>query len=144
MVVSEYPRSGGTWLCYILSYSLNIPMTDLDQDRPVPGDPLRRALVSGRCDHRKFPRFERVAKTHQDIREAGKRDETSILLVRDGRDVMVSYFLYQKSISGEDSLVSTLKKIYRGESSLFLSFLIDNVRGWVSHTKKIWVSATAL
>lgn len=108
-------------------------MTDLDQDRPVPGDPLRRALVSGKWEHRTIEQFGRVAKTHQDIYSVRENDERSILLVRDGRDVMVSYFIYQNKTSSKVQLLNNLKKLVGGKREKLLRFMEANIHEWVNY-----------
>ena len=95
MILAEYPRSGGTWTAYLLSYCLNIPMVDLDSPTPKPSDPLRRELVSGKWQHFSHKDLIRIAKTHKlpsDINYLPQ--EKKILLLRDGRDVILSYFFY--------------------------------------------------
>ena len=95
MILAEYPRSGGTWTSYLLSYCLNLPLVDLDSSTPKPSDPLRRELVSGKWQHFSHKDFIRIAKTHNlpsDINYLPQ--EKKILLLRDGRDVIISYFFY--------------------------------------------------
>jgi hypothetical protein len=106
MILAEYPRSGGTWTSFLLSYCLNVPMIDLDSDTPKPADPLRRELVLGKWQHQKFHQVHRIAKTHK-ILESIKLlpSEKKILLVRDGRDTLTSYYFYQNSFKARKKKV---------------------------------------
>jgi hypothetical protein len=98
MILAEYPRSGGTWTSYLLSYCLNVPMLDLDSSTPKPSDPLKRELVLGKWQHRKFSEVTRIAKTHKLPQHIETLPlEKKILLVRDGRDCMVSYYFFKKN-----------------------------------------------
>ncbi len=69
IVVNEYPRSGGNWLCRILSDLLNIPF------KPHKFFPPNSHIVHGHFSYN--PDMKNV-----------------ILMIRDGRDIMVSYYYY--------------------------------------------------
>lgn len=68
-VVTEYPKSGGTWLSQLLSSSLDVPY------------PRNR-----------LPMFESSV-IHGCFLGSGKNNKT-IVLNRDGRDIMVSFYYY--------------------------------------------------
>lgn len=69
LVLTEYPKSGGTWMCEMLSEYLGVPYP---RNR-LP--PWRRCIL------------------HGVYREVGSRNDT-IVVWRDGRDVMVSYYFH--------------------------------------------------
>ena len=69
VVLTEYPRSGGTWVGQMIAEYLGIP----NPRRRLP--PRRRCLVHGH--------YLRVA-----------RPNDTVVVWRDGRDVMVSYYYY--------------------------------------------------
>ena len=69
IVLTEYPRSGGTWLAQMLTEYLGVPNT---RNR-LP--PRRRCLIHGH--------YLRVAPVHD-----------TVVVWRDGRDAMVSYYYY--------------------------------------------------
>ena len=86
MLVAAYPRSGSTWLCHLLSECLDAPeYRDLkENDMPE-------------------PRLERpegvtwIKRTHVDDPNGAPEDmdRKTLYLLRDGRDVVVSYYFYQ-------------------------------------------------
>ena len=71
-VLTEYPRSGGTWVCQMIAEYLGIANT---RNR-LP--PRRRCVIHGH-----YPRIPRMVRAN-DI----------VVMWRDGRDVMVSFYYY--------------------------------------------------
>lgn len=69
VVLTEYPKSGGTWLCQMIAEYLGIPHP---RNRPPP---RRRCVVQGH---------------YFDVSHCND----TIVMWRDGRDVMVSYYYY--------------------------------------------------
>ncbi len=69
VVLTEYPKSGGTWVCQMIADYLNLPDT---RDR-LP--PLQRCVIKGHYLH--------VSNAHD-----------TIVMWRDGRDVVVSHYYY--------------------------------------------------
>jgi len=51
MYVFGYPKSGNTWLCYLLAYCLNTEYDDLDEPDIHPGDEYQRSFVKGGLAH---------------------------------------------------------------------------------------------
>jgi hypothetical protein len=95
MYVVGYPRSGNTWLCYLLAYCLNAEYDDLDDPGVHPRSEAQRRYVKGGLGHASYQaQVGRVLKTHA-LHLSGQQREPVIYLARDGRDVMVSYFFYQ-------------------------------------------------
>lgn len=96
MYIVGYPRSGNTWLCYLLAYSLNSEFDDWDDPGVHPRTESQRRYVKGGLAHTSHqPRLGRVLKTH--ALDLGSNDgEPVVYLVRDGRDAMVSYYFYQQ------------------------------------------------
>ncbi len=88
--ISEFPKSGGTWLSNLLSDVLEIPF----------------------YQHRMIPISERgVFLSHYNKPPGNKR---TIILVRDGRDVMVSaYFHFIRPYASEENFVSDTVKYWR-------------------------------
>ncbi|MFC2023764.1 sulfotransferase domain-containing protein [Chloroflexota bacterium] len=146
MIVAEFPRSGGSWVTYLLSYILNIPMIDLDSKTPRPSDPLRRELLLGNWDRVKHSGQFRVAKTHKLPPSIDYLDrEKTVLLVRDGRDVMVSYFCYlhQTRWTLRRKGLLLMDSVLHGTDG-FQRFLSQHVPRWAKHVESHVVGADHL
>lgn len=100
----EYPKSGGTWVYKMVSYYLNIPVFSLlecKHGNPVAGeisDPemARREGCDGKNPFPGQKEFGFISQTHELPNNRLFRPENcSYYLVRDGRDVIVSYFFYE-------------------------------------------------
>jgi hypothetical protein len=121
MFVLGYPKSGNTWLSYLLAYCLNIEFDDFDSPGIHPRREFLRKLVKGGLPHTTHAeRLDRVLKTHK---LSMLRSRTPIVYaLRDGRDVMVSLYCNKKYFRGEQI----------GE---FDSFLKKYAQDWVHHLK---------
>jgi hypothetical protein len=95
MYVVGYPKSGNTWLCFLLAYCLNSEYDDFDAPGIHPRNEYQRQYVKGGLPHTSYQNLVgSVLKTHQ--LHLKKRDNYPLIyLVRDGRDVMVSYYFYR-------------------------------------------------
>ena len=96
MYVVGYPRSGNTWLCYLLAYTLNSEYDDRDDPGVHPRSGSQRRYVKGGLAHTSYQsRLGRVLKTHA-LDPSSHDGEPVVYLVRDGRDALVSYYFYQQ------------------------------------------------
>ena len=96
MLVVGYPKSGNTWFSYLLAYCLNVPYDNLMEPGVHPRDAYQRSLVKGGLPHRSFQEITPGVWTTHDLkvlREQKGKDFT-VYILRDGRDVMVSYYFY--------------------------------------------------
>jgi|SRR5581483_3787155 len=120
VVIASYPRSGSTWLTMMLAElvtaedlgfgALDELVPTVDRLRHSPGDRRNgRGLV--RTHERRRPEYRR-----------------SVYVVRDVRDVVVSYFHYRRWL-GE----------YRGDLErfvrMFLSGRVDSYGTWMAHVR---------
>jgi len=95
MYVVGYPKSGNTWFCYLLSYCLNAEFDDYDVPGVYPINESIRKCVNGKLKHKSYQgHLGKILKTHW-LKPLHKTNEPIIYLVRDGRDVMVSYYHYE-------------------------------------------------
>jgi hypothetical protein len=88
ILVAEFPRSGGTWLCQMLSYCSGIP----------------------------FPRNENLNSKQSSILHGHypfqKHFEKPVYILRDGRDVMVSaYFYFLLNTENPEYLIHKWRKL---------------------------------
>lgn len=98
MYVFGYPKSGNTWLCYLLAYCLNTEYDDLDEPDIHPSDEYQRSFVKGGLAHCSYEKsIGKVLKTHSLELIANADNPPVVYMVRDGRDVMVSYYFYKKA-----------------------------------------------
>ena len=96
MYVIGYPKSGNTWLCFLLAYCLNAEYDDLDAPGIHPTKAEQRRYVKGGLAHTSYQnKVGKILKTHQ--LEQTSSQEPLIYLVRDGRDVMVSYYFFKNN-----------------------------------------------
>jgi len=93
MLVVGYPKSGNTWFCYLLAYCLNAEYDDLDDPGVHPQSDYERQYVKGGLAHKSWQeQTGLILKTHR--KTVRPKGEPVVYLVRDGRDVLVSYFHY--------------------------------------------------
>jgi hypothetical protein len=106
IIVSEYPKSGGNWLVSMIGDALNIPKRDIYmQGKWHVFDASNHPWYLGKqCFD--FPELC-VIKSHE-IPESEllkKFDATYIHLVRDGRDVVVSKYFYEKDFCVQNGIL---------------------------------------
>lgn len=120
--VAGYPKSGNTWMQHLLSGLQYGIETQYLPDR------LAQILVPDVHQHRYFRRISDVTffKTHDLPKPQYRR---VIHLVRDGRDVMASYYAYNKNLGQS---VDLEKMIVEGEG-LYLSTWQEHARQWLEN-----------
>jgi len=139
MFVVGYPKSGNTWICYLLAYCLNAEYDDFDDPGVHPRSEYEREYVKGGLPHKSWQqRTGRVLKTHKK-KIAGEVTEPVVYLVRDGRDVIVSYFHYLQNFFPETfrrtvnrSGWRRLLRFLSGRDD-FAIFLRRFTREWTAH-----------
>lgn len=121
--VASYPRSGNTWLRFMLyeilvgesSSFVNIHQLVPDIGQQDAASPL---LAQG----------GRLIKTHEPYRREYKK---AIYLVRDARDVALSEFAYQKALGViPDDFEAYLQRFLRGQVNPFGSW-VEHVNSWM-------------
>jgi len=124
--VASYPRSGNTWLRFMLYEILvgeSSSFKNVHQLVPDVGQQDQALPV--------LPRSGRLIKTHEAYRSEYKK---AIYLVRDARDVALSEFAYQKALGlVPDDFERYLQRFLRGEVNPFGS--------WVAHANS-WMRAS--
>lgn len=122
-VVASYPKSGSTWLRFLLAHALTGEESDFDRVRttipPVGRHRRAPALLAG---------DGRVTRTHEPFDGPGSPGTRPLLihLVRDGRAVALSYLAHQRRYDqfdgGADDFVDA-----------FLAGTVDNYGPWHEH-----------
>jgi hypothetical protein len=125
----SYPKSGNTWLKFMLTHLLTGLEADFDHDS---------AVIAEVGDHRGAPGVlpggGRLIKSHEPYAGPTKRVyRKAIYLIRDGRDVAVSYYY---------TLIR--RGLYEGEFGpflrLFLGGAVDGYRPWHEHVES-WLDS---
>ena len=121
-----YPISGNSWTSYMLSYALNIRYDTADGVMTPQRRPLI-PLLSGTNPHRGGEKFDCILKNHASPTNVDLRPNDAIVyIVRDGRDVVNSYFHRVEKMWKLDE-----RRIRRIVSRL--SFLVPNrIRYWMA------------
>jgi Sulfotransferase domain len=125
----SYPKSGNTWLKFMLAHLLGGREADFDTDSTVIAD-----VGSHRATPRVLPGEGRLIKSHEPYAGPLKhRYRKAIYLIRDGRDVAVSYYY---------TLIR--RGLYEGEFGpflrLFLTGGVDGYGPWHRHVDA-WIQS---
>lgn len=123
LILSSYPRSGSTWIRFMLCNLISILEWDgrsvdfelLNETMPALGHSNLMEPWAVQC-------VPRVVKTHRRYSPVF-RNNLSVGIVRDPRDVMVSYYHYLKDRKGK----------YAGRFSDFIRDSKHGLRGWFNH-----------
>lgn len=131
VILASFPRSGSTWLRFILCNLLLLTEGDEPRgDGEVVDFPKLNATMPelGVSDLRKpwpFSLLPRIVKTHRPYLPLG-RAERSILVLRDPRDVMVSCYAYEMGMT---------EPRFRGSFREFLRHRRFGLEAWFRHTR---------
>jgi len=115
--LASYPKSGNTWLKFMIS--------TLFVDKDIGFDEAEELLpfVGNHTEKRLLPDGRRVIKTHEPYRTEYKK---AIYIVRDGRDVAISYFHHHKR---EGTFAGNLEEFV----DAFLKGNVDGLPAWHKH-----------
>ena len=147
MYVIGYPKSGNTWLCFLLAYCLNTEYDDLDSPGIHPTDQYQRRYVKGGLAHTSYQNeIGQVLKTHRQDSEGLSSQEPLVYLLRDGRDVMVSYYFFLHTYINPRNLYVVKRWLFfkirnlfsssfkaDGKNQKFSAFLRKYTDEWVTH-----------
>ncbi|MEE8574732.1 MAG: sulfotransferase domain-containing protein [Thermodesulfobacteriota bacterium] len=137
MLVIGFPKSGNTWFCYLLAYCLNVPYDNLAEPGQHPRDTWQRKLVKGGLSHTSHAgSIKDVLSTHEVSALKDYAGEgATICLVRDGRDVMVSYYHYISNFLVEEQKRGGAGKTDTNEPPDFTSFIKERCGEWKEHVE---------
>ena len=128
IILSSYPKSGNTWLKFILSYlyakkNTNITFTNID--KIVPGVmPAWKYLLT------KKYLYPSVFKSHSIYNSSNNRYK-NIYIIRDPRDVYISYYYF---LGGAKNLKHF--SWFIGNYEFPYGRWSDHVKSWIQHQNK--------
>lgn len=147
MFVVGYPKSGNSWICYLIARSTGAEFDDFDMPGVFPREQhLRDLLESPVAKAAKGSAIGSVQKTHAPASD-GRIRKPIVYLVRDGRDVATSYyhyeFAYKPRLSAFESGIPLKMRIHRARWSLrtkfmrppFSSYMNSKAEEWASHVR---------
>lgn len=148
MYVVGYPRSGNTWLSYLLAYCLNVEFDDNDAPGVHPRGERIRKLVKGGLPHISYAdRFGKILKTHN-INNGTLKSERFVYIVRDVRDVMISYYHFKhdfqasrlNSNQSRNSYSHFINKFRAGlmqdQAETMEQFIASHLDLWCTHVRR--------
>ncbi|MDA8743864.1 sulfotransferase domain-containing protein [Rubripirellula amarantea] len=130
--LASYPKSGNTWIRHLLAHVVT--------QKPTPWRGGIDQISHSVGRHQHLPSIGtsgRLIKTHEPYRSEYNR---SILFVRDGRDVAVSEYFYQKAYSKN---FSVYENSFAKFLDLFLQGKTNGYRSWHRHVES-WLDAADL
>ena len=95
--VIGFPKSGNTWVSYLCSYCFNLPFNNFGDPRSTPVSSKIKEKTNGSNSWASLEGFFSVQKTHKIPENVPHQNGFIIYIIRDPRDVFVSYDFFMKS-----------------------------------------------
>ena len=133
----EHPKSGGTWVYKMLTYYLNIPVLPLLRSKsgiPNPGiiedpDMARKEGCDGKNPFSSQAQFEYVSQSHAlPNNYFFSPKHCTYYLLRDGRDVVVSYYFYEFQYLDQYKKQLSISKFLKNLIIVYLSIIFPKIR----------------
>lgn len=138
LLLAGFPKSGNTWIGYMLSYLLSAKYTDLHVPDKLPtAQKWILNLINGDLEH--ATDFVEVNKTHDlpgNVRDLGSYDNI-IHIIRDPRDVTVSYFFFQwfnLPIFSDKRFMLHITRVPVMRSLIWKMTVLRTARNWNLHS----------
>jgi hypothetical protein len=123
-LLSSFPRSGNTWVRFLLCNLISLLEWDgRTVDFPLLNQTMVEIGVNNLLQPWPHPTIPRVVKTHRFYLSLFARARGSIGIIRDPKDVMVSYYHYKKD----------RRKEFKGTFSKFIRNHHLGLRSWFRH-----------
>lgn len=132
VMLASYPKSGNTWVRALVAHLVGAKQSLREMERLIPDIYTSRANTLRNAY--RFPCSGRLIKSHESFRPTYKR---VIYLVRDPRDVCVSYYHYLANILPTVDANTTSVDAF---AKMFVSGGLDDFGTWGEHTNS-WLAA---
>lgn len=116
-----YPKTGSTWIRYFLYSLLSQKVDDVELNIDAMNDAMPEFANSSFFNEWEFRECSRIVKTHQKCISPFRKNR-SALIVRDPRDIVVSYYYYVSGLrasSFEGSVADVLRHPQMGAEAFF-------------------------
>ena len=139
--VIGFPKSGNTWISYLCSYCLNLPFSNFGNPKESQQKSWIKELTRGGNDWSPMEGYSSVKKTHKYPDQVPFKDSLVIYVIRDPRDVFVSYHYFMRSTNARMLgraryyLLGLLGK--HQQIKWFLSKWMQHVQLWTPHSQVI-------
>jgi|LWDU01.1.fsa_nt_gi hypothetical protein len=95
--VIGFPKSGNTWISYLCSYCFNLPFVNFGDPKSTPYNEKIKEITSGSNSWESLNEYSSIQKTHKMPENVPYRNGLVIYVLRDPRDVYVSYDFFMKT-----------------------------------------------
>jgi|TARA_B110000495_G_C23040086_1_gene623241 hypothetical protein len=138
--VIGFPKSGNTWISYLCSYCFNLPFNNYGDPRSTPARSRIKEKTNGSNSWSSLEGFFSVQKTHRIPENVPYKNGFIIYIIRDPRDVFVSYDFFMKSNNAK--IKGRLKYFLIGlfGKRIQIKWFLSN---WNRHLK-VWKNKTKL
>lgn len=103
VILTSYPKSGNTWVRFFLCNVISLSEWDnREVTFEVLNDTMPEIGVDNLCEKWKHNTLPRFVKTHKHFYPYIHGKCPSVLLLRDPRDVMISFYEYKKGKKGDN------------------------------------------
>ena len=136
-----FPKSGNTWISYLCSYCFNLPFYNYGDSDGTPKNPRVIMKIKGENDWESVDEFHSVQKTHKLPENVPFKNGIVFYIIRDPRDVFVSYSFFMKSkntrLKGKIKyyLIKLFGKKY--QINWFLSKWENHIEKWIDKSSII-------
>ena len=135
IVVAEFPKSGGTWVVSMLADTLNFNKRDIYANSSYAGFDISKHPWYQKAENLSIPNNS-VIKSHElPNSKLVDFDAKFIHLVRDGRDVAVSKYFYEKNFCTQNGIRKNFNKSFN-------NFIEEIALQWCSFVNK-WLKSNA-
>ena len=135
-----FPKSGNTWISYLCSYCFNLPFHNYGDLGGSPKNPRVIMKTKGENDWKSVDRFHSIQKTHKLPDSVPYQNGIVFYIIRDPRDVFVSYSFFM--ISKNSRLRGRIK--YHMIKLFGRRFQINRfLANWEIHIKK-WIDKSSI
>lgn len=133
VVITEYPKSGGSWIVSMLGDLLKVPKRDIYVNSDFNLFDIKKHPWYENAQDFDFP-AESVIKSHElPQSHLINFDATYVNLIRDGRDVVISKWFFEKDFYVKNNIVPSFDKQFDDYVIETANEWSDYVTAWADH-----------